>query len=621
MVDQEFDDWANQGVEGHEHATHPWLYYHKFSKKILADLVGGKPSEVVAMNQLTVNLHLMMVSFYQPTSERYKILTEAGAFSSDQYAFESQIKFHGLNPEKTLIELKPREEEFTLRTEDILNAIETHGRELALIIFGGVQYYTGQFFNIKKITEAGHKAGAIVGFDLAHAVGNVDLNLHKHNVDFAVWCSYKYLNSGPGGIAGAFIHETHFNHGDLPRFAGWWGHDERERFEMKKGFKPMPGVDGWQVSNVPILQAAAHLASLEIFHSATIKALREKSILLTGYLEFLLKEIDPLAKFLCYHHSIESKRYLKQIGVTWTRAYLAQVMNLHADVAQALVTLFHAQLDIGFAGNRDRSANEAREAIAAALQATQSLDEDRIIRRVLNLVDAALRTNAFQRDGAGHRRPALAIKFDSGKIDGMPEPRPYREIFVYSPRVEGLHLRFGAIARGGLRWSDRPEDFRTEVLGLVKAQQVKNAIIVPVGAKGAFVPRMMPKGADRETVQAEGTACYKIFVQTLLDVTDNLEGDVVIPPPDVRRRDGDDPYLVVAADKGTATFSDTANAIAHRARLLARRRLRLGRLQRLRPQEDGHHRPRRVGGGEAALPRDRPRHPDRRRSPWPASAT
>ena len=255
-------------------------------------------------------------------------------------------------------------------------------------------------------------------------------------------------------------------------------------------------------------------------------------------------------------------RYLRQVGVTWSRAYLAQVMNLHPDVARALVTLFHAQLDAGFGGNRERSAGEAREAIDAALQATQSLDEDRIVRRVLNLVDAALRTNAFQRDAAGHRRPALAIKFDSHKVDGMPEPRPYREIFVYAPRVEGLHLRFGAIARGGLRWSDRPEDFRTEVLGLVKAQQVKNAIIVPVGAKGAFVPRMMPKGADRETVQAEGTACYKIFIQTLLDVTDNLEGDVVLPPPDVRRRDADDPYLVVAADKGTASFSDTANAIA-----------------------------------------------------------
>src|SRR5262249_42678121 len=229
-------------------------------------------------------------------------------------------------------------------------------------------------------------------------------------------------------------------------------------------------------------------------------------------------------------------------------------LNLHPDVAAALVKLFHAQLDLGFQGNRDRSVAEAHEAIDAALEATQSLDEDRIIRRLVNLIDAAVRTNAFQRDGSGRRRPALAIKFDSHKIEGMPEPRPYREIFVYSPRVEGLHLRFGAIARGGLRWSDRPEDFRTEVLGLVKAQQVKNAIIVPVAARGAFVPGMMPKGADRETVFAEGTACYKIFVQTLLDVTDNLEGDVVIPPPDVRRRDADDPYLVVAADKGTATF-------------------------------------------------------------------
>jgi len=216
-------------------------------------------------------------------------------------------------------------------------------------------------------------------------------------------------------------------------------------------------------------------------------------------------------------------RYLKQVGVTYSRAYLAQVLNAHPDVATALVRLFHAQLDMGFSGNRERAVSEAHEQIAAALEATQSLDEDRIIRRVLNLIDAAVRTNAFQRDGAGNRRPALAIKFDCSKIDGLPAPRPFREIFVYSPRVEGLHLRFGAIARGGLRWSDRPEDFRTEVLGLVKAQQVKNAIIVPVGAKGAFVPRMMPLGADRETTLKEGTACYKIFVSTLLDVTDNLE--------------------------------------------------------------------------------------------------
>jgi len=293
FIQRELKDWAGLGVEGHEHAHRPWLYYHKFSKKILAEIVGARPNEVVAMNQLTVNLHLMMVSFYRPSIGRYKILTEAGAFSSDQYAFESQIKFHGLNPASALIEVSPRDGEFTLRTEDIIKAIEEHGRELALVIFGGVQYYTGQFFDIKKITEAGQKAGAMVGFDLAHAIGNVDLQLHRHNVDFAVWCSYKYLNSGPGGIAGAYIHEKHFQGDELPRFAGWWGHQEKERFEMKKGFKPITGVDGWQVSNVPVLQAAAHLASLQIFRAAGMKTLRKKSILLTDYLEYLLKEIDP----------------------------------------------------------------------------------------------------------------------------------------------------------------------------------------------------------------------------------------------------------------------------------------------------------------------------------------
>lgn len=297
FIGEELDDWAKLGGEGHEHARRPWLYYHKFSKKALAKITGAKPSEVVAMNQLTVNLHLMLVSFYTPTTERYKILTEAGAFSSDQYALESQIRFHGLNPDRTLIELKPREEEFSLRTEDILDAIREHGKELALVILGGVQYYTGQFFDIKKITAAAHAAGAVAGFDLAHAVGNVPLNLHDDRVDFAVWCSYKYLNSGPGAIAGAFVHERHANNEFLPRFAGWWGHREGERFEMKKGFKPIPGVDGWQVSNVPIFQSAAHLAALQIFEEAGMKALRKKSILLTGYLEFLLKDIDPLGNY------------------------------------------------------------------------------------------------------------------------------------------------------------------------------------------------------------------------------------------------------------------------------------------------------------------------------------
>jgi kynureninase len=293
FINEELLDWARLGVEGHVHAHRPWLYYHKFTKKALAQVVGAKPLEVVAMNQLTVNLHLMMVSFYRPTKDRFKIITEAGAFSSDQYAFESQLKWHSQNPDEALIELKPRTGEHTLRTEDILHAIETHAAQLALVIFGGVQYYTGQFFNIKKITEAAHKAGAYAGFDLAHTVGNVPLNLHRDGADFAVWCSYKYLNSGPGGVAGAFVHERHAKNFQLPRFAGWWGHNEAERFQMKKGFVPMPGMDGWQLSNFPILQGAAHLASLEIFQQAGIKNLRKKSVALTGYLEFLLNEIDP----------------------------------------------------------------------------------------------------------------------------------------------------------------------------------------------------------------------------------------------------------------------------------------------------------------------------------------
>lgn len=290
FVSQELKDWATLGVEGHFHSQRPWLYYHKFTKKSIARLTGAKPSEVVSMNQLTVNLHLMLASFYQPSAKRFKILTEAGAFSSDQYAFESQLRWHGIDPEKALLELKPRAGEFTLRTADILNAIREHADELALVIFGAVQYYSGQLFDIKSITKAGHEAGAYVGFDLAHAMGNVPLALHEHEADFAVWCSYKYLNSGPGGIAGAFVHER--NHtANLPRLAGWWGHLEKERFQMKKGFVPMEGADGWQLSNFPILSGAAHLASLEIFDQAGIKNLRKKSMLLTGYLDFLLRQL------------------------------------------------------------------------------------------------------------------------------------------------------------------------------------------------------------------------------------------------------------------------------------------------------------------------------------------
>jgi kynureninase len=292
FIDDELNDWAALGVEGHFHAKRPWLHYHQFSKKSLARIVGAKPAEVVAMNQLTINLHLMLVSFYQPTPSKYKILTEAGAFSSDQYAFESQVKFHGLDPDKAIIELSPRKGEHTLRTEDIVNAIEENKNELALVIFGAVQYYTGQFFDVREITEAGHRAGAFVGFDLAHAIGNVPLQLHQHEVDFATWCGYKYLNSGPGGVSGIFVHEKHAANLKLPRFAGWWGHNPIERFKMKKGFQPMTGADGWQVSNFPIMTGAAQLASLEIFDEAGISRLRKKSILLTAYLEYLLTSIE-----------------------------------------------------------------------------------------------------------------------------------------------------------------------------------------------------------------------------------------------------------------------------------------------------------------------------------------
>ncbi len=291
FVVEELDDWAALGVEGHTRSRRPWLYYHKFTKKGLAALTGAKPSEVVAMNHLTVNLHLMLVTFYRPTKTRFKIIAEKGAFSSDQYALESQVKLHGLNPDDTIVELEPRSGEHSLRTEDIIAIIEKHADQLALVMIGCVQYYTSQLFNIKKITEAGHKAGAMVGFDLAHGIGNVPFTLHKDDVDFAVWCSYKYLNSGPGAVAGAFVHERHATNFDLPRLAGWWGHNEKERFQMKKGFKSMAGVDGWQLSNFPILPGAALLASLEIFQQAGIKNLRKKSLALTAYLEFLLNEI------------------------------------------------------------------------------------------------------------------------------------------------------------------------------------------------------------------------------------------------------------------------------------------------------------------------------------------
>ena len=290
-IDQELKDWKTLGVEGHFHAKNPWMPYHEFLTEPMANVVGAKPIETVVMNSLTVNLHLLMVSFYRPSGKRNKIIIEKNAFPSDQYAVQSQIKFHGLKVENTLIELAPRENETILRTEDILETIRQNADEIALILFGGVNYYTGQAFDFATITKAGHEAGAIVGFDLAHAAGNLKLQLHDWNVDFAAWCSYKYLNSGPGGIAGVFVHERHAETAELPRFSGWWGHKKETRFLMGDEFVPIKGAEGWQLSNPPILQLASLRASLEIFEEAGMKNLREKSVKLTNYLEFLLNEI------------------------------------------------------------------------------------------------------------------------------------------------------------------------------------------------------------------------------------------------------------------------------------------------------------------------------------------
>lgn len=289
-VEQELKDWAALGVEGHFHAKNPWMRYHRLLTEQTAELVGAKPLEVVVMNSLTVNLHLMMVSFYRPTKERHKIVVERGAFPSDQYAVKSQISFHGFDPAASLIELTPRPGESCLHDEDIDALIAREGHEIALIMLGGVNYATGQAFDMARITRAGHARGCVVGFDLAHAAGNLLLKLHEWGPDFAVWCSYKYLNGGPGCIAGCFVHERYTHSWELPRFAGWWGHDEGSRFEMGPEFQPMPGVDGWQLSNPSIVSLAILRASMDIFHEAGIEQLRAKSVVLTGYLEFLLNQ-------------------------------------------------------------------------------------------------------------------------------------------------------------------------------------------------------------------------------------------------------------------------------------------------------------------------------------------
>lgn len=289
-IAQELLDWKNLGVEGHFHAKNPWMPYHEFLTEAMSEIVGAKPHEVVVMNTLTVNLHLMMVSFYKPQGQRTKILIEADAFPSDLYAVESQIRFHGLDPEEELLMLTARPGEKCIQEADIQKVLEEKGDEIALVLIGNTNYYTGQFFDMKSITSWAHAKGCLVGFDCAHGAGNVSLNLHDSGADFAVWCTYKYLNSGPGSIAGCFVHERHRT-AELPRFSGWWGHDKETRFGMRSKFSAIPGAEGWQLSNPPILSMVAVKASIEIFKEVGMDTLREKSIQLTGYMEYLLDEL------------------------------------------------------------------------------------------------------------------------------------------------------------------------------------------------------------------------------------------------------------------------------------------------------------------------------------------
>jgi len=289
---EELQDWAKLGVEGHTDAKHPWLPYHEFLTQSMANLVGAKPSEVVIMNTLTTNLHLMMVSFYRPTNRRFKIVVESDAFPSDKYAVESQLKFHGFDPKEGLILWKPREGEELCRFEDLEKIMETQGDEIALLMIGSTNYYSGQAFPLKQITDLGHRHGAMVGFDLAHGAGNIQPNLHETNADFAVWCTYKYLNSGPGSLGGCFVHERHANNEELNRFAGWWGHNKETRFNMRHEFDALPGAEGWQLSNPPILSMAAIRASLNTFEKAGFENIRKKAVKLTGYLEFLIEALQ-----------------------------------------------------------------------------------------------------------------------------------------------------------------------------------------------------------------------------------------------------------------------------------------------------------------------------------------
>ncbi len=291
-LEQELQDWANLGVEGHFDAQNPWMPYHEQLSEPMAAIVGAKPSEVVIMNTLTTNLHLMMVSFYNPTPQRHKIIIESDAFPSDKYAVESQIRQRGFDPESSLLLWQPREGEELCRYEDLEALVQEHSDSIALLLIGNTNYYSGQFYPIKKITELGHNHGSKVGFDLAHGVGNIMPNLHENGPDFAVWCTYKYLNSGPGSLGGCFVHERHHTDKNIQRFTGWWGQNKDTRFNMRKGFDPIPTAEGWQLSNPPILSMAAVKASLDIFAAAGMKNIRAKSEKLTGYLEYLVNDLN-----------------------------------------------------------------------------------------------------------------------------------------------------------------------------------------------------------------------------------------------------------------------------------------------------------------------------------------
>jgi kynureninase len=334
-VEQELNDWRDFAVEGHFKAKNPWFSYHEMFAEPVSRIVGAHPEEVVVMNQLTVNLHLLMTSFYRPTQSRFKIICEAKAFPSDQYALESQVRLHGFDPKEAIIEVEPREGELTIRHNDIIRAIEDAGDSLALVLFGGVNYYTGQVFDMMEITESAHKVGAYAGFDLAHAAGNIKLELHNWDVDFACWCTYKYLNSGPGSVAGVYINEKHVKNPEIPRFAGWWGYDKSKRFKMEKGFEPILSAEGWQLSNAPILSMAAHKASIEIFDEVGMDNLLEKSERLTSYLEFIIEDINS---------QITDERFLEVItpkNTRWRGCQLSVVAHGRGK------DLFYTMLDEG----------------------------------------------------------------------------------------------------------------------------------------------------------------------------------------------------------------------------------------------------------------------------------